>query len=99
MIREAANSFSLWKGILAFMVQRLRVPPFVPSVIILGPPLVFFVLKLQPAWDPLFHLHVEHFYVVSTVAPLAAVAVAVGRAGRRLRNLQVIMAQSGDGAR
>ncbi|WP_201008986.1 HD-GYP domain-containing protein [Paenibacillus glycanilyticus] len=54
------------------------------------PLIVFMVLHMNPAWD--YHLHSPnvHFYVVSIVSGLAfALAVAVGVAAIRLRNLKI----------
>ncbi|ACS99126.1 HD-GYP domain-containing protein [Paenibacillus sp. JDR-2] len=54
------------------------------------PLIVFMVLHMNPAWD--YHLHSPngHFYVVSIVSGLAfALAIAVGVAAIRLRNLKI----------
>ncbi|WP_336776965.1 HD-GYP domain-containing protein [Paenibacillus sp. MMO-58] len=54
------------------------------------PLIVFMVLHMNPEWD--YHLHSPnvHFYVVSIVSGLAfALAVAVGVAAIRLRNLKI----------
>lgn len=62
-----------------------------PMVGILSPLFLYIGLKLYPGQDTHYHLHIEHFYVVSFVALLAAaVAIVVGISGSRLRNIQVI---------
>lgn len=51
----------------------------------------YLFFRLQPALDRTFPLPVHHFYIVSAAAVLAAaVAVAVGAVGARLRNPQVV---------
>ncbi|WP_246627606.1 HD-GYP domain-containing protein [Paenibacillus solanacearum] len=55
------------------------------------PYLLFMYVKSSPNLDVLLNVPTGHFYVVSSVAILAAViAVAVGIAGTRLRNIKVL---------
>jgi HD-GYP domain-containing protein (c-di-GMP phosphodiesterase class II) len=61
-----------------------------PAAAMLLPYLLYEYVSRNPALDLSFSLPKGHFYVVSTVAVLAAVvAVAVGIAGTRLRNVKV----------
>ncbi|MVP02067.1 HD-GYP domain-containing protein [Paenibacillus lutrae] len=62
-----------------------------PAAIILLPYLLFIFLKSQPGLDAVFVMPRGHFYIVSSVALLAfVIALAVGAAGRRMRNTKVI---------
>lgn len=61
-----------------------------PVIAILIPYLLFESLRLGLLYDGLYNMPQGHFYIVSSVAILAtAVAIAVGIAGSRLRNIQV----------
>lgn len=63
---------------------------FVLAASMLVPFLLFEYIRLHPAIDVRLFLPKGHFYVVSSVAFLAViVAIAVGLAGARLRNIQV----------
>jgi len=56
----------------------------------IAPLLTFEYLRRRPALDPLFDAPRQHFYIVSAAALLAAgIAIAIGVAGRRQRNIEV----------
>lgn len=55
------------------------------------PYLLFEYVRRDPLLDSKIYMPTGHFYIVSSVACLAAIiAIAVGIAGTRLRNIQVI---------
>ncbi|MEX1028822.1 MAG: HD-GYP domain-containing protein [Paenibacillaceae bacterium] len=61
-----------------------------PILAMLIPYLLFELLRLGFLPDQLYNMPKGHFYIVSSVAILATIiAIAVGIAGRRLRNIQV----------
>lgn len=61
-----------------------------PVIAVLLPLLLFEVLRLWPSLDMEMKHPQGHFYIVSSVAFLAMmIAVAVGVAGRRMRNIEV----------
>ncbi|TDF97102.1 HD-GYP domain-containing protein [Paenibacillus piri] len=61
-----------------------------PAAAIMAPFLLFFYLKAHPRIDILFVAPSGHFYIVSSVALLSTViAIAVGIAGGRVRNVKV----------
>jgi putative nucleotidyltransferase with HDIG domain len=63
---------------------------FGPVIAVLTPYLLFEYLRMDTSMDHLFVTPSGHFYVVSTVAILGIIiAIAVGVAGTRVRNIQV----------
>ncbi|CAI6086632.1 HD-GYP domain-containing protein [Cohnella sp. JJ-181] len=69
------------------MNARSLIGPLAASII---PYLAFVILSRNPGLDAVFVLPGAHFYIVSSVALLAAiVAIFVGVAGRRVRNIKV----------
>jgi putative nucleotidyltransferase with HDIG domain len=59
-------------------------------IAIMVPLLIFIGLKLGMMTDPFFNMPKGHFYIVSAVAFLSlAIAVTIGIAGKRLRNIKV----------
>ncbi|HEY8448970.1 MAG TPA: HD-GYP domain-containing protein [Bacillota bacterium] len=74
------------------MASRLRypVPPLLAAT--LGPLLLFVLLERFPAWNPILRVPIHHFYAISMTFLLTGLlAAAVAWAGRRLRNLQVVL--------
>jgi len=54
------------------------------------PLLIFEYIRRVPALDPLFEVPRQHFYIVSAASLLAVfIAIAIGLAGRRQRNIEV----------
>lgn len=73
------------------MTGKPRYELLAPLLATLAPLAAYVYLRVQPHADPTFLAPTGHFYVVSAASLLAAaVAVAAGVAGGRLRNLQVI---------